>query len=107
MDQSRILAKQLTKSLYCDSILHQIEKEVELLKQMNAVSDSSIFVLQLKSDTQKLLLLDQDNLIEDLTQKLTQVKKDFRKEKWKKRICAMGAFLITLLAVEQNITANH
>ncbi|MBI2775638.1 hypothetical protein HYX58_06535 [Candidatus Dependentiae bacterium] len=99
MPQSKIIAKHLENSMYCDSVLVKTENEVELLNQLQAVNDSSILVLKMKTDNQQYIINNQERVIGNLNADMKQSEKKYRNERWQKRLFAAGTFLFAALAI--------
>lgn len=99
LPQSKVIAKHLENSRYCDSVLAQTEAQVETLNQLQAVSDSSLLMMKMKTETQQLIMANQETTITDLNVKLEQTDKKFKSERWQKRLFAVGTFLFATLAI--------
>lgn len=97
--QSKVIAKHLENSTYCDSVLIQTENEVELLNQLQAVNDSSILVLTMKTGNQQHIINNQEGVIQNLNTDLKQSEKKYRNERWQKRLFAAGTFIFAALAI--------
>lgn len=97
--QSKVIAKHLENSKYCDSVLTQTENEVELLNQLQAVNDSSILVLTMKTGNQQHIINNQEGVIQNLNTDLKQSEKKYRNERWQKRLFAAGTFIFAALAI--------
>lgn len=97
--QSKVIAKHLENSTYCDSVLTQTENEVDLLNQLQAVNDSSILILKMKTDNQQSIITNQDAVIGNLNNDLKQSEKKFRREQWQKRLFAAGTFMFAVLTI--------
>lgn len=97
--QSKVIAKHLENSTYCDSVLTQTENEVDLLNQLQAVNDSSILVLKMKTENQQYIIGNQDGIIQNLNTDLKRSEKKYRNERWQKRLFAAGTFLFAALAI--------
>lgn len=97
--QSKIIAKHLQNSTYCDSVLMQTESEAKLLDQLKLAKNGSMLLLKLKSDNQQKIITNQDAAIGNLTKELEQSEKKFRKQRWLKRFFAASAFVIAAVAV--------
>lgn len=97
--QSKVIAKHLENSTYCDSVLTQTENEVELLNQLQAVNDSSILVLTMKTGNQQHIINNQEGVIQNLNTDLKQSEKKYRNERWQKRLFAAGTFIFAALAI--------
>jgi len=94
-----VIAKHLENSTYCDSVLTQTENEVDLLNQLQAVNDSSILILKVKTDNQQSIIANQDAVIGNLNNDLKQTEKKFRRERWQKRLFATGTFIFAVLTI--------
>lgn len=97
--QSKVIAKHLENSTYCDSVLIQTENEVNQLNQLQAVNDSSIMVLKMKTENQQYIIGNQDGIIQNLNTDLKRSEKKYRNERWQKRLFAAGTFLFAALAI--------
>lgn len=97
--QSKVIAKHLQNSIYCDSVLTQTENEVELLNQIQVVNDSSILILKMKTENQQSIISNKEGEIGNLNIKLEQTEKKFKSERWQKRLFAAGTFLFAALAI--------
>jgi hypothetical protein len=97
--QSKVIAKHLENSAYCDSVLMQTENEVDLLNQLQTVNDSSILVLKMKTENQQYIIGNQDGIIQNLNTDLKRSEKKYRNERWQKRLFAAGTFLFAALAI--------
>lgn len=97
--QSKVIAKHLESSRYSDSVLVQTENEVELLNQLQAVKDSSLLIMKMKTENQQTMLANQDGVIGDMNLKLEQTEKKFKSERWQKRLFAAGFFVMTVLTI--------
>jgi len=97
--QSKVIAKHLENSTYCDSVLTQTENEVELLNQLQTVNDSSILVLRMKTENQQFIISNQEGVIANLNEDIKRSEKKYRNERWQKRLFAAGTFLFAALAI--------
>lgn len=97
--QSKVIAKHLQNSVYCDSVLVQTENVVELLNQLQVVNDSSILVFKMKTENQQSIMSNQEGEIGNLNIKLKQTEKKYKSERWQKRLFAAGTFLFAALAI--------
>lgn len=97
--QSKVIAKHLQNSKYCDSVLVQTENEVELLNQLQAVNDSSLLIMKMKTENQQTVILNQESVIGDLHLKVQQTEKKLKSERWQKRLFAVGFFVISVVAI--------
>lgn len=97
--QSKVIAKHLQNSRYCDSVLVQTENEVELLNQLQAVNDSSLLIMKMKTENQQTVILNQESVIGDLHLKVQHTEKKFKNERWQKRLFAVGFFVISVVAI--------
>lgn len=97
--QSKVIAKHLENSTYCDSVLTKTENEVELLNQLQMANDSSQMVLKMKTDNQQYIISNQEGVIGNLNVDLKQSEKKYRNERWQKRLFAAGTFLFAALAI--------
>ncbi len=97
--QAKVIAKHLQNSTYCDSVLAQTENEVELLNQMQALNDSSLLVLKMKTENQQSMMTNQEGEIGNLNLKLGQTEKKVKSERWQKRLFAVGTFLFAALYI--------
>lgn len=97
--QSKVIAKHLENSKYCDSVLTKTENEVELLNQLQVVNDSSILVLKAKTDNQQYIINNQEGVMGNLNTDLKRTEKKYRNERWQKRLFAVGTFIFAALAI--------
>jgi hypothetical protein len=97
--QSKVIAKHLENSTYCDSVLTKTENEIELLNQLQVANDSSIIVLKMKTDNQQFIISNQQGVIGNLNMDLKQSEKKYRNERWQKRLFAAGTFIFAALAI--------
>jgi hypothetical protein len=97
--QSKVIAKHLQNSRYCDSVLVQTENEVELLNQLQAVNDSSLLIMKMKTENQQTVILNQESVIGDLHLEVQQTEKKLKSERWQKRLFAVGFFVISIVAI--------
>lgn len=97
--QSKVIAKHLENSMYCDSVLTQTENEVELLNQLQAVNDSSILILKMKTENQQSIIANKDAVIGNLNNDLKQSENKFRKERLQKRLFVAGTFIFAVLTI--------
>lgn len=97
--QSKVIAKHLENSRYCDSVLTQTENEVELLNQLQTVKDSSLLIMKMKTENQQTMMINQNAVIGDLNLKLEQTEKKLKSERWQKRLFAAGFFVMTVLTI--------
>ncbi|MBI3520610.1 MAG: hypothetical protein HY062_14825 [Bacteroidetes bacterium] len=97
--QSKVIAKHLQNSTYCDSVLIQTENEVELLNHKQAVNDSSLLVMKMKTENQQNIMSNQEGEIGNLNLKLGQTEKTIKGERWQKRLFAAGTFLFAALYI--------
>lgn len=97
--QSKVIAKHLENSTYCDSVLVKTENEVELLNQLQMINDSSLLVLKMKTDNQQYIISNQKGVIGNLNMDLKQSEKKYRNERWQKRLFAAGTFIFAALAI--------
>ncbi|HSH67799.1 MAG TPA: hypothetical protein VLB84_18805 [Bacteroidia bacterium] len=94
-----MIAKHLQNSRYCDSVLVQTENEVELLNQLQAVNDSSLLIMKMKTENQQTVILNQESVIGDLHLKVQHTEKKFKNERWQKSLFAVGFFVISVVAI--------
>ena len=99
IQQSKVIARHLENSRYCDSVLVQTENQVELLNQLQAVNDSSILIMKIKTENQQTMIANQEAVIGDINLKLEQTEKKFKSERWQKRLFAAGFFVMTVLTI--------
>lgn len=99
ISQSKVIAKHLENSTYCDSVLTKTENEIELLNQLQTVNNSSILVLKMKTDNQQYIISNQEGVIGNLNVNLKQSEKKYRNERWQKRLFATGTFIFAALAI--------
>lgn len=99
MPQSKVIAKHMENSRYCDSVLTQTENEVELLNELQMVKDSSLLIMKMKTENQQTMIQNQEAVIGDLNLKLEQTEKKFKGERWQKRLFAAGFFVMTVLTI--------
>lgn len=97
--QSKVIAKHLENSRYCDSVLMQTENEVELLHQLQAINDSSLVIMKMKSENQQTIMLNQEAVIGDLHLEVQQTEKKLKSERWQKRLFAAGFFVMTVVTI--------
>lgn len=97
--QSKVIAKHLESSKYCDSVLTKTENEIDLLNQLQTVNDSSILILKMKTDNQQYIINNQEGVIQNLNTDLKRSEKQYRNEHWQKRLFAAGTFLFAALAI--------
>lgn len=97
--QSKVIAKHLENSRYCDSVLTETENQVELLNQLQVVNDSSLLVMKMKTENQQTMIANQQEVIGDLDLKLKQSEKKFKNERWQKRLFALGFFAMTIVTI--------
>ena len=91
--QSKIIAKDLEKGRYNDSILTQMECEVEVLKEQKAVNDTAILGLQKKLENQNQVISNQYKTIQKVTDNLQVSEKKVRNQVWQKRLFVITTFL--------------
>ncbi|OFY84717.1 MAG: hypothetical protein A3F72_15595 [Bacteroidetes bacterium RIFCSPLOWO2_12_FULL_35_15] len=89
----------MENSRYCDSVLTQTENEVELLNQLQAIKDSSLLIMKMKTENQQSIITNQDVQIGNLNIDLKQSEKKFRQERWQKRLFATGTFIFAVLTI--------
>lgn len=99
IQQSKAIAKHLENSHYCDSVLIQTENQVELLNQLQAVNDSSMLIMKMKTENQQTMIDNQQAVIGDLNLKLKQTEKKVKNERWQKRLFALGFFAMTIVTI--------
>lgn len=99
IQQSKVIAKHLENSRYCDSVLVQTENQVELLNQLQAVNDTSLLIMKMKTENQQAMIVNQEAVVGDLNLKLEQTEKKFKSERWQKRLFAAGFFVMTVLTI--------
>jgi hypothetical protein len=97
--QSKAIAKHLENGRYCDSVLVKTENEIELLNQLQAVNDSCILVLKMKTENQQNIITNQEAVIGNINNDLKQADKKFRRERWQKRLFAAGIFVFATLTI--------
>jgi hypothetical protein len=91
--QSKIIAKELQKGIYNDSILLQTECELEALKEQKAVNDTATEVLQNKIKNQTQVISNQESAMQTLVHDLQVSKKRERSQLWQKRLFIVTTFL--------------
>jgi hypothetical protein len=91
--QSKIIAKELQKGLYNDSILTQTECELGALKEQKATDDKATIVLQQKVKNQSQMLTNQENAVAAVTSDLQSSRKNERNQRWQKRFFVLTTFL--------------
>jgi hypothetical protein len=91
--QSKIIAKDLQKGVYNDSILAQTECELEALKEQKLVSDTTTVALQTKIKNQTKMMLNQESALQTSTNDLQLLTKRERNQRWGKRIFAVTTFI--------------
>lgn len=99
IQQSKVIAEHLENSRYCDSVLVQTENQVELLNQLQAVNDSSLLIMKMKTENQQTMIQNQEVVIGDMNLKLEQTEKKFKSERWQKRLFAAGTFVFAVLTI--------
>jgi hypothetical protein len=97
--QSKVIARHLENSRYCDSVLTQTENEVELLNELQIFNDSSLLIMKMKTENQHTMIDNQDGVIGDLNLRQTQAEKKFKSERWQKRLFAFGFFAMTVVTI--------
>ncbi|HSH64714.1 MAG TPA: hypothetical protein VLB84_02720 [Bacteroidia bacterium] len=91
--QSKIIAKDLEKGQYNDSILAQMECEVEALKKQKFTNDTATVVLQNKIANQDQIITNQTEAVQKVTNKLQASEKKVRKQVWQKRLFVITTFI--------------
>ena len=91
--QSKIIARDLQKGVYNDSILAQTECELEALKEQKLVNDTATNVLQIKIKNQTQIITNQETALQMVTGDLLVSKKKERNQLWQKRLFAVTTFI--------------
>ena len=97
--QSKIIAKDLEKGRYCDSIRIQTECELEAIKEQTQAKDTTILILQEKIRNQTAMAGNQNTITQTLTEDLQASKKSERKERLQKRFFAVTTFIFLGFAI--------
>jgi hypothetical protein len=97
--QSKIIAKDLQKGVYNDSILTQTESELEALKQQKLVTDTATSILQNKIKNQAQMITNQETALQMVTGDLLLSKKHERNQLWQKRLFAVTTFICLVFAI--------
>lgn len=90
--QSKIIAKDLEKGMYNDSILAQMECALEAVKEQKLTSDTAIIVLQNTIQNQGQIIDNQAEAFQKLTDELQVSNRKVRNQAWQKRF-----FVVTTL----------
>jgi hypothetical protein len=91
--QSKIIAKDLEKGQYNDSILTQMECEVEALKKQKETNDTATVVLQNKIANQEQIITNQTEAVQQVTDKLQASERKVRNQVWQKRVFVITTFI--------------
>lgn len=97
--QSKIIAKDLQKGLYSDSILAQTEYELETLKEQKLVNDTATNILQIKIKNQGQMISNKETALQMVTGDLLVSKKHERSQLWQKRLFAFTTFIALSFAI--------
>jgi hypothetical protein len=97
--QSKIIAKDLQKGAYNDSILTQTEFELEALKQQKLITDTAASILQNKIKNQSQIITNQESGLQMVTGDLLASKKRERNQLWQKRLFAVTTFICLGFAI--------
>ncbi len=98
--QSKIIAKDLQKGAYNDSILTQTECELEALKQQKKlVADTATSILQNKIKNQAQIITNQETALQMVTGDLLVSKKQELNQLWQKRLFAVTTFICLGFAI--------
>jgi hypothetical protein len=97
--QSKIIARDLQKGVYNDSILAQTECELEALREQKLANDSAKSILQNKIKNQTQIITNQETALQMVTGDLLVSKKHERNQLWQKRLFAVTAFVCLGFAI--------
>lgn len=97
--QSKIIAKDLQKGAYNDSILTQTECELEALKEQKLVTDTATSILQNKIKNQAQIITNQESGLQMVTGDLLVSKKQERNQLWQKRLFVVTTFICLGFAI--------
>lgn len=97
--QSKIIAKDLEKGRYCDSILSQTECELEALKEQIITNDTAISVLQENISNQAKMNINLETALQTIESDLLLSKKHERKQRWQKRLFVATTFILVSFAI--------
>lgn len=102
MQQARVLAKQLVRGLYCDSIVVKLGMEADTLQQLQADRDSTIKALKTEYLLENMLVNNQKASIAELTATLSSSHALLRRERRQKQACLFGMLVLSGLAIVFN-----
>lgn len=94
LSQSRDIARLLDQGRYCGTLLVRSEEQIALLRQLQALSDSALFIATTQTQNQRLIIDNQQSELLSINLKLAQSTKKVRAERWQKRV-----FLVTTIAL--------
>ncbi len=92
--QSKIIAKDLQKGLYNDSILIQAECELEALKEQKLVTDSATSILQRKIKDQTTMMVNQEEILKTISGDLKSARKKENNQRWLKRLFVATSIIL-------------
>jgi frataxin-like iron-binding protein CyaY len=99
ISQSKLIAKDLQKGVYNDSILAQTECELETLKEQKLVHDSATSVLQTKIKNQATIMVNQEEALQTLSGDLKSARKKENNQRWQKRLFVAATFIALSFAI--------
>ena len=99
LGQSKLIAKELEKSAFCDTILLSQETALKILQELEAGKDSAFYVLKMKSSNQEEIIANRDFHIHKLNIELEKKDKQIKKVIRQKRLLGLGMFLVGIVAI--------
>jgi len=97
--QSKIIAADLEKGMYNDSILALTECELEALKEQKLTTDTATTVLQIKIKNQTQIMFNQEHTLQTISNDLQVSKKHERNQRLGKRLFAVTTFIFLGFAI--------
>lgn len=99
IEQSKIIAKHLTNSVYCDTLLSETEKQKQLLEQTISSKDNIIGKLENKVENQESIIANNEKIEQNLKEIITQKDKQIRKLKVHRIILSGLVIFVAILAI--------
>ena len=99
ISQAKTIARHLTKSVYCDTLLDEQGKEKALLRQAIAKNDSTISTLEEVVDNYESIVKNNDKITGNFNQIIDQKDKQLRKLKFHRFGLSVLVIVITILAI--------
>lgn len=94
IQQSKVIAKELIGSRYCDSVSFELRKQITALNEVNELQDSASAKLGKAYDNQSLIIQNQKTMLSDVNHRLVLTEETLKTQRWLKRFFLVG-FIVT------------